>query len=176
MPKLHLGCGNVILDGWINYDNYPYPNVTAHDLLETALPHADNSIEFIYSEHFIEHGHKQKMINLFVECIRVLRPGGVMRLSTPNLSHLVNKYHNSELWQIPELGWLPGTLCDMVNECMRLWGHQYIWDSPELKRVLKICGFKVQDVGYHISDYPELRNLETRPYNHEVIVEATKHA
>lgn len=174
MTKINLGSGTSPFDGWINYDIIQHPNVISRDVLETFLPHDNNSIDFIFSEHFIEHAAKIKMINLFKECWRVLKPHGVVRLSTPNLAHVIEKYQNKQLWQLPPV-WMPATLCDMVNECCHLWGHQYIWDSPELIRCLLECGFsKAYNVEYRKSEYTDLQNLEIRGYNNEVIVEAVK--
>ena len=43
------------------------------------LPFADNSIDFIYSSHFIEHLSKAEAEKLLWECLRVLKRKGVRR-------------------------------------------------------------------------------------------------
>lgn len=174
--KLNLGCGPHVMNGWINYDSgYPEDKrIINCNLILGNLPHADKSTDFIFSEHFIEHAPKDKMIYLFRECYRVLKQGGVMRVSTPNLSYLISNYSSRRLWQIPGV-WEPKTLCDMVNEGMRLWGHEYIWDTAELHGALKGAGFEmVLPMKYRISEYAELRNLEVRPFHYDLIFEATR--
>src|SRR4051794_17468711 len=51
--KLHIGCGDVALAGWVNIDLAPYPAVDrVHDVTK-PLPF--ESCSFIFAEHFIEH-------------------------------------------------------------------------------------------------------------------------
>lgn len=51
--KLHIGCGDVALAGWVNIDLTPYPAVDlVHDVTK-PLPF--ESCSFIFAEHFIEH-------------------------------------------------------------------------------------------------------------------------
>ncbi len=58
------------------------------------IPWPDASVEAIYSSHMIEHLDRRDA-NLFLrEARRVLRPGGVIRLSTPGLKHLVAAYES----------------------------------------------------------------------------------
>lgn len=84
--KLHLGCGNKILDGWINIDattrGAVQPDVTA-DI--RALPYDDNVADEILSVHVIEHFHRDDALPLLREWVRVLKPGGTMALECPNL-------------------------------------------------------------------------------------------
>jgi predicted SAM-dependent methyltransferase len=61
----------------------------------------------------------------------------------------------------------------MVNEGMRLWGHVFLYDEPELFSLLRECGFSdIRRVKWGESDHPELRGLESRPDFADLIVEA----
>jgi predicted SAM-dependent methyltransferase len=174
--KLHFACGDRLLDGWANVDEEPVrPGVIPLDL-RFPLPMATESVDFIFSEHFIEHLSKQAAEALLQESRRVLAVGGVIRLSTPDLRHIARKYLDGDVaeWQDADALWFPPTPCDMLNEMMHNWGHQYIYDRDMLWQLLTDCGFRnIQDVRWRESEYPELRNLETRQYRHELIVEAT---
>lgn len=56
---------------------------------------------------------------------------------------------------------------------MRFWGHQFIYDETELIILLKEAGFlNVRRMPWRESEHPELRNLETRPYFDDLILEA----
>jgi predicted SAM-dependent methyltransferase len=63
----------------------------------------------------------------------------------------------------------------MLNEGLREWGHQFVYDACELGRLLEEAGFReVTQVAWRESTTPALRNLECRPFHGEIICEATK--
>jgi len=63
----------------------------------------------------------------------------------------------------------------MLNESMRLWGHQFLYDVEELTALLREVGFSdVVSVGWRQSRHGALRDLECRPFHNEIILEATK--
>lgn len=105
--KLHFGCGPRILKGWINIDlKYePYEKYMqcytdkyyaeeilgdrtdfyAIDITEVGLPLPDNSVDVIFHEDFLEHLNQRDQIIFLAETLRVLKPGGIRRVNTPNL-------------------------------------------------------------------------------------------
>ena len=171
--RLHFGCGSVILEGWINVDlNSPLADIQ-HDLTQ-PLPFAEAFASRIFSEHFIEHVTREKAVDFLVECRRVLRPGGVIRVSTPNLRFLIAAYLGLEVGEWGDL-WRPKTICALMNEGMRSWGHQYLYDAEDFVLIFKEAGFgSVVFKRYQESHHPDLVGLESRPFHHELIVEATK--
>lgn len=176
MVKLNLGCGPHAMGGWFNYDlvTSPGSNVTQLDLSNGILPHGDNSVDYIFSEHFIEHLTLEQGLRLLKSCYRVLKPGGVLRFSTPDLRALAAKYALGSKIGIPGT-WEPTTGCQAMNEAMRLWGHQFLYDCWEIHYCLVEAGFKKTEYPkWHESYYEELRNLEVRPYHDDLIVEAIK--
>jgi predicted SAM-dependent methyltransferase len=172
--RLHLGCGNNIIEGWANVDIQSNRKVIGWDLTE-CLPVRDQTIDLIFCEHFIEHVTLERAKTLLADCYRVLRAGGILRLSTPSLKKLVDEYlsgRTSEWWDV---GWRPATSCQMLNEGLREWGHQFVYDACELGRLLEEAGFReVTQVAWRESTTPALRNLECRPFHGEIICEATK--
>ena len=171
--KLHLGSGSIRLEGWFNID-IDAPQADLKLDLRNPLPCADNSVRFVFSEHFIEHITRPEAVRLLRECWRVLVPGGVLRLSTPSLQWIVAKYLERNLTERGDL-WRPATPCQMMNEGLRSWGHQFVYDADELRDVLAEAGFAaVEWAGWRQSRHPELNDLEQRPYHQELIAEATK--
>lgn len=62
---------------------------------ESRLPFADNSVQYVYSEHMLEHLLPSGGGLMFLrEAWRVLAPGGVLRLVTPDLDKRVWLYSN----------------------------------------------------------------------------------
>ncbi len=107
VPKLHFGCGPRVLKGWVNidlayepfekylqfYGEKYYPaeiradrsEFYAIDITKTGLPLPDDSVDVIFHEDFMEHLNQRDQIVFLAETLRVLRPGGVHRVNTPNL-------------------------------------------------------------------------------------------
>jgi predicted SAM-dependent methyltransferase len=172
--RLHIGCNEAVLPGWVNVDIDPFPGAFRWDLRD-PLPVAGPALDWIFSEHFIEHITREDAAALLRRCYDTLRPGGVFRTSTPDLAFMVGEYLAGRTGEWANLGWLPGTPCRMMNEGMRLWGHQYLYDIDELVATFRGAGFaRIERVGWRASAHPVFENLETRPFHHELIIEATK--
>lgn len=172
--RLHLGCGANLLPGWANVDYSDLAGVIRHDLTR-PFPLPPDSVEFIYSEHFIEHITREQALTLLSECRRVLKREGVLRLSTPNLEKLTDEYLARRVSEWEDVDWRPKTPCQMLNEGLRLWGHQFVYDRDELTLLLNEAGFQhVTPAAWRESRRPELRGLECRPFHGEIIVEAVK--
>ncbi len=56
------------------------------------FPFADESFDWVYSEHFIEHLDPGDAIAWLADVRRILRPGGHLRVSTPDLGKYIRGY------------------------------------------------------------------------------------
>ena len=172
--KLHLACGDNILEGWANIDIHKKGNVIGWNLTH-KLPIQSETINLVFCEHFIEHITFNQARTLLAECHRCLRNGGILRLSTPSLAKMIKEYLSGKTTEWSDVGWHPITPCQMINDGFRLWGHQFIYDDCELEHLLLDCGFReIRKVSWRQSINPELRNLECRPFHNEIILEAVK--
>lgn len=180
MIKLNLGCGGDVKRGWINIDEREHsPGILKHDL-SLGIPCPDDSVDYIYAEHFIEHLDLVDGILFLQECRRVLTAEGVMRLSTPNLAEFCKLYQFAArgddylLRQWISYGWNPSSACVMMNEEFRLWGHKFIYDGEELSLSLHRAGFnRIYQCGWRDSGHAELCELESRPKHwNDLILEA----
>ena len=120
---LNLGCGTRYHKDWINIDFVSNnKNISAYNLLK-GIPHKDNTFDVVYHSHLIEHFPK-KNVNIFIEeCYRVLKPGGIIRIATPNLEEIVKnyvKYLNRSLQndKIAEFKY-DFTMIEMYDQCVR---------------------------------------------------------
>lgn len=120
-----------------------------HDVTK-GLPFAPQSLDFVYAEHFIEHISPVEAIAWLKEVKRALRPGGLLRLTTPDLRLYVRGYLDSRGWffarhrkQMLAMGCPPMETRKawMVNQIFRFWGHQWIYDFEELAYVVAEAGF-----------------------------------
>jgi predicted SAM-dependent methyltransferase len=179
--RLHLGCGIAglghgakIYDNWTNIDIEGNGLTTFAWDLATPLPLPNASVQFIYSEHFIEHLSLAEGRLLLSECRRLLMHNGVLRMSTPDLVMLARMYVDGNVREWADMGWEPLTPCDLVNEGMRCWGHQYVYDESKLTALLRETGFRsVTRCAWRQSTHEPLTGLETRPYHGDLIVEAS---
>ena len=176
--RLHAGSGGHMIEGWINIDIDADPTVNVAADLSRSLPFRSETVDFIHSEDFIEHIDAEPGLVFLQEAFRVLRPGGVMRIATPDLRALIREVYfgrNEE-----HLRWCSEYLeaegpCAALNMHMRMnGGHRFIYDEEHLTRVLEQTGFTVKRVSYNRSSHPELRYLELRNFGLSLFVEATK--
>ena len=81
--KLHIGCGGNILKGWLNSDyNSVHSDVIFLDATK-PFPFNNDEFDYLFSEHVIEHFDFAKGFAMLLECHRILKPGGKLRISTP---------------------------------------------------------------------------------------------
>src|SRR5690606_10146239 len=60
--------------------------------LRKGLPLPDETADFVYSSHFLEHITYPHASKLIKECHRVLKHGGWLRIACPDLRLIANKY------------------------------------------------------------------------------------
>ena len=169
--KLHLGCGPHALDGWLNSDYNPKSEDVLYLDVTKRFPCDADVFDYVFCEHLIEHIHFTDGLKMLVECHRVLKPGGKLRVATPNLQFLVDLYSSdkSELQEsfikhstdnnIPWASRYEDTF--VINDYVRAWGHQFIYDEKVLKNALSDAGFgDVSRRDLNESEDVNLRSLE----------------
>jgi len=88
--KLNLGCGDEILEGYINCD---MDSAGADMLFDAAvIPFPDNSVDEIRAYHLIEHFPFQKGLLVLKEWFRALKPNGRLVMETPDLLNTCKKF------------------------------------------------------------------------------------
>ena len=118
--KLHLGCGSVRPQGWVNIDAswnarlaqtrglrtvarfariLPKEQfevswssgVTIHDVRKN-FSYSNDSVEVVYASHLLEHLYQSDAIQLLSEVKRVLIPDGIVRFVVPDLRAIALGY------------------------------------------------------------------------------------
>ena len=92
---LNVGCGRCYHEDWTNIDLVAQgPSVRQYDL-RRGLPYEDGAFDAVYHSHVLEHLTPEEARRMLVECRRVIRPGGVIRLAVPDLEEIARVYLES---------------------------------------------------------------------------------
>ena len=92
MALLNLGCGGRKHPSWINADLVPKdPSVLDVDV-SAPLPFEENQFDAVFHAHMLEHLEPEVGARLMKECQRILRPGGVIRVSIPDFERHAREY------------------------------------------------------------------------------------
>lgn len=93
---LHIGCGEINAPGFINLDARPLPHIHFVRRNITKLPVIpDSAVDMIYMCHVLEHVTRSRVTNTLEEMKRILKPGGLLRLSVPDFDCIINLYEKS---------------------------------------------------------------------------------
>ena len=169
--KLQIGSGRNLLPGWLNSTLYPIEPGTVYMDAARAFPLPAGALDYIFSEHVIEHLEYQDALVMLRQCLRALKPGGRMRLATPDLDQIIALYTqpNGEE-QEHYIRWIMRTFrpqygdfspAHAINQSFHGWRHKFIYDEATLRATMKDIGFdKITRVRPGESDEPSLRSLE----------------
>lgn len=139
-----------------------------------ALPFEDGAVDWVYAEHLIEHVPLPTAIGWLAEVRRVLAPGGLLRLTTPDLRAYVAGYleegrgfyaaHRRRLRMMRVGPPMPERKAFMMNQIFYLYGHRWIYDFEEIGYALAEAGFAPEAVvrrGYREGARPDVADLDT---------------
>lgn len=195
IDRLHVGCGNVLMKGWLNilYEKRQeygklHQNHGALWLNYNLLnpwPVENDSIKFIAGSHFIEHLDLNNGIKFLGEAFRVLQAGGVIRLSCPDLEIYAHNYvkRNKAFfehklikeWCTFKKAETPGEI--FIAKAYDSGGsHKWFYDFDSLKHILESTGFRqVKKYGRLEGTVPGLETIEPSGRELETLyVEAVK--
>lgn len=135
--KLHLGCGKRNFgEDWVHIDGSDYEHIKHHDI--TKFNFEDNSVDLIYASHVFEYFDRDEAKEVLKEWLRVLKPGGILRLAVPDFE-ACSKLYNQGKYDLD-------TFASMfygkwkVTEDLTVY-HKTIYDFKSLSKVLEDSGF-----------------------------------
>jgi predicted SAM-dependent methyltransferase len=134
--KLHLGCGQRHIPGFVHVDLSPAPHVDVVGPVE-RLPFDDASASLVYASHVLEHFGRSEYKMVLKEWFRVLAPGGVLRLAVPDFAACAALYYESGLTD--RISGLVGLLVGGQRDTNDF--HKMVFDEASLRLDLLDTGF-----------------------------------
>ena len=191
--KLHIGCGEHALDGWVNLDVHPAPlcwNV------HWGLPFADSAATHVFVSHLFEHLFFPHDAGAFLsELRRVMAPGARLRMIVPDVGQLIDAYHRGdrEFFAARAAYWTGARgdgplLAQFLNYAgagpdpgYLFEAHKFGYDFDTLKSLLEIAGFTAivrsaymqsDDAMLRLDDKSEVASAEHGAGHYSLFVEA----
>ncbi len=137
------------------------------------LPFEAGCVDWVYAEHLIEHVTLPVGVGWLTEVRRILAPGGLLRLTTPDLRTYAESYvngdgffakHRRRLRTLRVGPPMPERGAFMFNQMFYLYGHRWIYDLDELRYALSRAGFEPETVracAFREGTRPDVAALDT---------------
>jgi predicted SAM-dependent methyltransferase len=176
--KLNLGCYVMMFHyGWTNVDILDLSEFAKDNIyrfirsdLTAGFPGApSDTVELIYMSHLIEHLGAKEGLFLLGECRRVLKPGGLIRVSCPDAKKITQMYAENRLSEFEEINDGCGKFVPNVQKLHNLLyeNHKVVYDEELLAKVLKEAGFvRIQKKAFRESSSEKMlrETLDMHPF------------
>lgn len=179
--RLHVGCGFNFVKGWVNVglfeDSFlPYGEIAERHGLVFHLdvtkdfPFEDGSLSAIYASHFIEHFPFEEGLAMVRRFQSALKPGGVLRLTFPDLELWIRKYAENDAAFFSRYRKFflsdPPTPLQTKGEIFMAmahgWGHQWAYDYESMAHLLRLAGFEAAlRMARNESAIPDIARVES---------------
>ena len=125
--RLNLGSGDTPLEGYVNIDRksggQAYP-----------LDYADGSVDEVRASHVLEHFSHRQTLDVLKDWIRVLKPGGRLRVAVPDFRWCVERFARGEPTDHPIERYIMGAHVDDDDR------HGSLFTERKLRRAMYYCG------------------------------------
>lgn len=190
-----MGCGNHRMIGFTHVEinigkqykkggDVGPPEILAD--ITDRIPLSDNSVDLIFSRATLEHLTYQELINHFLECHRLTKKGGYVRMSVPDFDIMINNYldKKEDIEKAKSESEISSSVhienhTDLFISRVLYHDHYYLHNFDTLSRALRKTGFtnikKVNAGETQISAIKEeLYKAEIGRDEYEILLEAQK--
>jgi predicted SAM-dependent methyltransferase len=170
--KLHLGCGQHYLDGWLNVDLVGARADLVWDIRH-ELPFDPATAGAVFLEHVLEHMTYADGFTVLRNARAVLEPGGVLRIGVPDAGRYARMYAADPGELLLNMEGRPTAIC-ALREVFQEHGHVSAWDGETLCLFATEAGFEsAQIMPAGVSRLSPAPDLESR-WAESVYVEALR--
>jgi SAM-dependent methyltransferase len=143
-------------------------SIFVHHNLKYGMPFPDDSVDYLFSSHVLEHFDRAAGERILSDAFRVLKNGGCVRICVPDLERAFSLYTSGEKEKALQFFF--------VCENGSFNRHRYMYDFELLRDALQKVGFSdVRRCAYRQGGVPDLDQLDNRPAE-TLYVEAVKQA
>lgn len=150
--KANLGCNTIMFHhGWVNVDERDLAGFAQANryqfkranLLE-GVPFPDGHLELAVASHVLEHFDYVHGAAFLADLCRAMKPGGIVRISVPDLEILTAAYRDGEISKFNELG---DPVALAPSDAHRFWellckNHRSAYDTDSLIKAMSAAGFR----------------------------------
>jgi len=196
--KVNLGCGPSGINWWVNFDWGILPLLSkikwlrkivinlgmlskCYDIdwadinlvnITRRLPLKDNSVDYVYCSHVLEHFDKKTAILILKDISRVLKKRGVVRIVLPDLKLLIDQYKSADEFNRDYFGYDKDKY-DWKRIFIR--GHEWMYDKKSAFQLLSGVFGKVVMSEYKDGNFPDIEQLDLQEHsNHSLYIEGVK--
>lgn len=142
-------------------------HIFIHHNVEYGLPFPEESVDYVYSSHLLEHLFKEDAKKLLKEVYRVLKKGGIVRICVPDLEYVISLYKKGDKERALNF-FFTNSRSGYFHQ------HRYMYDFDLLRQLLEEAGFtQIQRCLYRQGKTPDIEVLDKSPED-TLYVEASK--
>jgi len=135
--------------------------------LARGVPFHDNSVDIVFTSHFLEHLDKDDGFIFLQNAYNSLKLGGILRLVIPDLDTAIQMLNEGRIDEVQDLFFYTSKSYDYS-------AHKYNYNFKTLSHKLELIGFKnIVKLSYKVGECPNLDFLDLYP-DHSLYIEAYK--
>lgn len=173
--KLQIGAGQTTLDGWLSTDIAPRSDAVIFLDATERFPFDDGVFDYVYGEHMIGQFSWEGALFVLRECRRILKPGGTVRMASPDLEVLLGLYGTPSPAGEKYIKWVTDTFLTgvtvyepafVINYAFGEWGNRFVYDGNLMQLALREAGFtNIARYAHGESRHPDLQGIECHGRN-----------
>lgn len=116
--RLNIGAGETQIPGFLSVDIKTGTDASG------KLPYRDGEVAEIYASHVLEHIHHSKTGATLEEWVRVLQPGGRIRIAVPDYQEIARQIASGEMAMNMASAWTYGSRDDDTDRHQATFSHE----------------------------------------------------
>lgn len=178
--KIHFGSHKPV-PGWFNTTLHRDSRIEGNLFVDVCepLPFEDNVADALFHEHLLEHLSPDTVQVFLRECLRILKPSGLLRMGLPNIHFYMQLLAHAEAGTLTEdeqafIDWYIETLEPLtphlrhkapvesvLNGFLYEYGHRFVIPPSLAMTLLQDAGFNdITPVAYGKSSHPSFQGVD----------------